>query len=78
MILVPHKQLSLADIIIDCQDKFNNDKHRFLTLLVQTINLGEIVPVSFVIHFHAVTGRPCRHQLYPMLCVSFPFLSNYF
>ena len=26
-----------------------------------------IVPVSFVTHFHASTGRPRKHQLYPIL-----------
>ena len=33
----------------------------------EAINLDEIVPVSFVSHFHAITGRPRKHQLYPML-----------
>ena len=33
------------------------------------IILDEIVPVSFVSHFHAATGSPLRHQLYPMLWV---------
>ena len=36
-------------------------------MLDETINLDEIVPVSFVSHFHAATGRPRRHLLYPML-----------
>ena len=65
--MITHNQLSLADIFTDCQNKFQNDKHSFLTLLDQTIDLDEIVPVSFVLHFHAATGRPRRHQLYPML-----------
>ena len=26
-----------------------------------------IVPVSFVTHFHASTGRPRKHPLYPMI-----------
>ena len=39
----------------------------FLTMLKQTITLDEIVPVSFIYHFHAATGRPRKHQLYPML-----------
>lgn len=65
--MITHKQLSLAEIFEDCQNKFNNDKHEFLALLDETINLDEIVPVSFVIHFHAATGRPRKHQLYPML-----------
>ena len=65
--MITHKQLSLADIFTDCQNKFDNDKYRFLELLEDTIDLDEIVPVSFVSHFHAATGRPRRHQLYPML-----------
>ena len=65
--MIPHKQLSLADIFTDCQNKFDNDKYEFLELLENTINLDEIVPASFISHFHAATGRPRRHQLYPML-----------
>ena len=51
----------------DCQNKFDNDKYQFLALLDEAINLDEIVPVSFVSHFHAHTGRPRKHQLYPMI-----------
>ena len=65
--MIPYKQLSLADIFTDCQNKFDNDKYEFLELLKNTINLDEIVPASFVSHFHAATGRPRRHLLYPML-----------
>lgn len=65
--MTPYKQLSLADIFTDCQNKFDNDKYKFLSLLEQTIDLDEIVPASFVSHFHAATGRPRRHLLYPML-----------
>ena len=57
----------MAEIFDDCQNKFDNDKYQFLSLLDETINLDEIVPVSFVSHFHASTGRPRKHQLYPML-----------
>ncbi len=57
----------MAEIFEDCQNKFDNDKYSFLTLLDQTINLDEIVPVSFVLHFHAATGRPREHQPSPML-----------
>ena len=63
--MIPHKQLTLAEIFDDCQNKFDNDKYQFLQLLDETINLDEIVPVSFVTHFHARTGRPHKHQLYP-------------
>lgn len=65
--MIPYKQLSLADLFTDCQNKFDNDKYQFLELLENTINLDEIVPVSFISHFHAATGRPRKHLLYPML-----------
>ncbi len=65
--MIPYKQLSLADIFTDCQNKFDNDKYEFLELLENTINFDEIVPASFVFHFHSATGRPRRHFLYPML-----------
>jgi len=65
--MITHKQLSLADIFTDCQNKFDNDKYEFLELLDNAINLDEIVPASFVSHFHASTGRPRRHLLYPLL-----------
>lgn len=59
--MISYKQLSLADIFNDCQNKFDNDKYGFLELLSQTINFDEIVPVSFISHFHAFTGRPRKH-----------------
>jgi len=65
--MIPYKQLSLADIFSDCQNKFDNDKYHFLSLLEETIDFDEIVPTSFVSHFHALTGRPRVHHLYPML-----------
>ena len=65
--MIAYKQLSLADIFTDCQNKFDNDKYGFLSMLDETINFDEIVPVSFLSHFHAVTGRPRKHHLYPML-----------
>ena len=65
--MITYKQLSLADIFSDCQNKFDNNKYEFLSILDETINLDEIVPTSFVCHFHAATGRPRKHLLYPML-----------
>ena len=32
-----------------------------------TEKVSQTLPVSFVSHFHASTGRPRKHQLYPML-----------
>ena len=65
--MITYKQLSLADIFTDCQNKFDNDKYEFLSILEQTVDLDEIVPHSFALHFHASTGRPRKHLLYPML-----------
>ena len=65
--MITYKQLTLAEIFEDCQNNFSNDKCRFLSLLDEAINLDEIVPVSFINHFHAHTGRPRKHQLYPIL-----------
>ena len=65
--MIPYKQLSLADIFTDCQNNFDNDKYAFLELLENTINLDELVPASFISHFHAATGRPRKPLLYPML-----------
>ena len=65
--MITYKQLSLADYFTDCQNKFDNDKYEFLSLLDQSINLDEIVPASFISHFTASTGRPRKHLLYPML-----------
>lgn len=59
----------MAEVFEDCQNKFDNDKYQFLSLLDESINLDEIVSVSFVIHFHASTRRHRNHQLYPMLKV---------
>ena len=55
--MITHKRLTLAEIFDDCQNKFDNDKYQFLSLLDETINLDEIVPVSFVSHFHASTWK---------------------
>ena len=62
--MITYKQLTLAEIFEDCQNKFDNDKYQFLSLLDEAINLDEIVPVSFISHFYASTGRPRKHQLY--------------
>ena len=46
--MITHKQLSLADIFQDCQNKFDNDKYQFLELLEQTIKiLDAMLPPFF-------------------------------
>lgn len=65
--MIPYKQLSLADIYSDCQDKLENDKPAFLTLLETYINLDEIIPISFRNHFYASTGRTRKYPLQALL-----------
>lgn len=65
--MIPHKQLSLADIFSDCKEKFENNKYQFLSLLENTIDLDNLVSASFINHFYAYTGRPRKYQLYAML-----------
>lgn len=61
--MIPHKQLSLADIFEDCQSIYEFDKPEFLSLLESHINLDEIVPASFYRHFYASTGRTRKYPL---------------
>jgi hypothetical protein len=65
--MIPCKQLSLADVYADCREKLENDKYRFLETLENAVNLEEIVPVSFVGHYRAKTGRKRKYPLFAML-----------
>lgn len=65
--MIPYKQLSVEDILQDCQNKFNNDKPAFLSLLEQHIDLDEIIPVTFRNHFYASTGRTRKYPLTALL-----------
>lgn len=67
MYMIPHKQLSLADIYSDCKENFESDKPKFLSLLEDTINLSEFIPISFTNHFYAYTGRPRKYSLHSMI-----------
>ena len=60
--MIPYKQLSLADIFSDCQEKFENDKPAFLSLLETHIDIDKIIPISFRNHFYALTGRTRKYQ----------------
>ena len=65
--MIPYKQLSLADIFQDCQEKFEHDKPAFLSLLEQHIDMDEIIPLSFRNHFYASTGRTRKYPLQALL-----------
>lgn len=65
--MISYKQLSLTDVFQDYQDKFDNDKPAFLTLLELHININEIIPVTFRNHFCASTGRSRKYSLQALL-----------
>ena len=65
--MIPYHQMNLADIFTETQEIFESDKPEFLKLLESTIDLCEIVPVSFIKHFHASTGRPREYSLTSLL-----------
>ncbi len=65
--MIPYKQLSLVDIFSDCQEKFENDKPAFLSLLETHIDIDEIIPISFRNHFYASTGRTRKYPLQAFL-----------
>lgn len=65
--MIPYKQLSLADIFSDCQEKFENDKPEFLSLLETHIDIDEFIPNSFRNHFYASTGRTRKYSLQALL-----------
>ncbi|MGF7060942.1 hypothetical protein HNR33_004660 [Brassicibacter mesophilus] len=67
MSILTHKQLSLAEIYSDCSNSFENDKHHFLSLLEENLNIGEFIPFTFYNRYYASTGRPREHQLSSML-----------
>lgn len=65
--MIPYNQLSLADVFSDCQDIYESDKPKFLSLLHSHIDLDQIVPDSFRNHFYASTGRTRKYPLYAFL-----------
>lgn len=65
--MITYKQLSLAEIFTDCQEKFENDKPAFLELLNQHLDINEFISVSFYNHYYASTGRPRKYPLSAML-----------
>lgn len=67
MAILPHKQLSLAEIYSDCTNSFENDKHHFLSLLEENLSLDKLIPRSFYNNYYASTGRPREFQLTSMM-----------
>ena len=67
--MIPYKQLSLADIFQDCQNKFDHDKPALLSLLETYIDIDEMIPVSLRNHFYARAGRTRKYPLQAFLWV---------
>lgn len=65
--MIPHKQLNLADIFENCQNIFEEDKPKFLSLLEKHITLSDYIPLSFYNHFYASTGRSRKYSLTALL-----------
>ncbi len=65
--MIPYKQLSLADIFQDCQNKLDYDKPAFLSLLENHIDINEMIPVTFYNYFYASTGRFGKYPLQAFL-----------
>ena len=65
--MIPHKQLSWADIFSDCQEKIRNANPAFLSLLETHIDIDEFIPISFRNHFYASTGRIRKYPLQAFL-----------
>ena len=65
--MIPYHQMTLADVFTETQEIFESDKPRFLKLLESSIDLSELIPVSFRNHFYASTGRPREYSLTSLL-----------
>lgn len=61
--MIPHNQLSLNEVCEKCEEKFENDKPAFLTMLTDAIHFDEIVAPSFWLHFHRGIGRSREYPL---------------
>jgi len=65
--MIPYHQTTLADVFTEMQELLTSDKPAFLQLLENTIDLYEVIPVSFRNHYYAWTGRPREYPLDAML-----------
>ena len=47
--MITYKQLTLAEIFEDCQNKFDNDKYQFLSLLDEAIDPKIMLEMKYLI-----------------------------
>lgn len=57
MTILSQKQLSLAEIYSDCTHFFESDKHHFLSLLEENLNLHALIHKFFYQHYYRAHGR---------------------
>ena len=65
--MIPRNQLELVDVFSECQDIFESDKPKFLSLLKEHIDLDAMIPGSFVRNYYSHTGRSRNYPLTAML-----------
>ena len=65
--MITYHQMSLVDVFKETQGIFESNKPEFLKLLKSTIDLCEIVLVSFRNHFYASTERTREFHLTSLL-----------
>ncbi len=46
--MITYKQLTLAEIFEDCQNKFDNDKYQFLSFLTFTPAPEDLANINFI------------------------------
>ena len=65
--MISYHQMTLADVFTETQELFESDKPEFLKLLESSIDLSELISVSFINHFYSSTGRPREYSLTSLL-----------
>ena len=66
--MITYKQLKLSDVFENTQTFFEEDKPKFLKLLGDYVNLGDLIPRSFYDHYYSDFGRPRKYHLESFLC----------
>lgn len=61
--MIPHKQLSLNEVLENCEEKFENNKPVFLELLGSTIDFDTLIAPTFYLHFYTGIGRSRKYPL---------------
>lgn len=60
MPMISYKQLSLTNIFSNYQEKFENDKPAFLSVLEAHIDIDKTIPISFRNHLAEPVNTLCK------------------